>query len=124
MNLNTLSKTLVILCTALASATTMGRAQAGTAVAAAPQVVVHYSDLNLHSEAGIQRLYQRIEQAVVTVCHPAANERDLAVQVRTRACTRQSTAQAVGNVHSPELSAYYLAHLRNAPMPAVLASAR
>lgn len=70
-------------------------------------VTVQFGDLNLHSRAGIDRLYERIIAAAKTVCGGDSDTRPLENWSRFRMCTRQSSARAVAAVGIPELAALY-----------------
>lgn len=73
----------------------------------AAALTVQFGDLNLHSEAGLNQLYERIIAAARTVCGGDSDTRPLDNWSRFRMCTRQSTARAVAAVGIPELVALY-----------------
>jgi len=76
-----------------------------------PTTRVSYGDLNLATEQGTQRLYERIVAAARQVC-PEADPRDLSRFVRSRACRAQAIERAVNEVGSPRLAAVYAAHVK------------
>ncbi|HEV2703803.1 MAG TPA: UrcA family protein [Steroidobacteraceae bacterium] len=81
---------------------------AAQAPAATGDVAVRYSDLDIHTAAGAEKLYERIRQAAAEVC-PAVSFEELqrhAVAVR---CQEAAVAQAVNSVASPQLAAVYAA---------------
>jgi UrcA family protein len=102
-----------ILCLAIA----LGSATAACADPAVHTQTVQWLDLNLESQAGIQSLQGRLEQAARQVCAPSM-ERQLVSVAPARHCREQALAAAVARVHSPALSALIAA---KAPQPMVLA---
>ncbi|MDE2050905.1 MAG: UrcA family protein [Gammaproteobacteria bacterium] len=70
-------------------------------------ITVRFGDLNLHSRAGIDVLYQRIAAAARDVCGGDTNTRSLADWSQSRLCRQQSIARAVATVGIPELLAVY-----------------
>ena len=84
---------------------------AGTAAAAAPDsdvpsVVVHYSDLTLTTDSGVNQLYRRIMFAARQVC-PDASMRGLRAQQQVKQCREQAAARAIQQVGNPQLAALY-----------------
>jgi UrcA family protein len=82
----------------------LGVAQAATSMDDVPSVVVNYSDLDLSTSDGVQKLYRRISLAARQVC-PFGDSRDLQRVAVTYACRQAAIARAVSNVHSPQLVA-------------------
>jgi UrcA family protein len=79
------------------------------AVAAATStksVTVHFGDLNLRSEAGVQALYSRIQAATRVVCSPEPAGDRLAM-LRFKACRNEALSDAVTQVGSPALAALH-----------------
>jgi UrcA family protein len=66
-------------------------------------VTVKYSDLNLASDAGVTKLYNRIRGAARFVC--GEEGRRLEEQLEWNDCVHSSVSHAVSAVHSPRLSA-------------------
>lgn len=83
----------------------MAGAHAGTA--GMPQVVVHYSDLNLSSQDGAQALITRLNRAADKVCGGMPDRHQPYRISLYHACTQQAVETAVTNVDSPVVSAMY-----------------
>lgn len=95
----------------LAVATLVG---AGTASASdnvvARSKVVKYDDLNLSTQAGVERLYTRIRSAARTVCGPtygASLATAPATSARRRRCMDDAIASAVKQVDNTILTAMH-----------------
>jgi UrcA family protein len=86
----------------------------------APQVVVHYADLNVSSPQGAAVLYVRIRRAADSVC-PGINLSDLASKARKYACVHKAIADAVITVNQPALFAQYNAN-NSSPLPVMIAA--
>jgi UrcA family protein len=69
---------------------------------------VHFADLTVASPEGAAMLYKRIGSAARDVCREldAANDLDLAIVQRHKACVHDAIASAVERVGAPELSGY------------------
>ncbi len=78
-------------------------AQAASAQDTVRSLKVSYGDLNVHTAAGAELLYQRIRGAAHFVC--GARGRSLLEQQQWRSCVRGAISEAVTRVHSPLLSA-------------------
>jgi UrcA family protein len=74
--------------------------------AAAPQMVVKYSDLDLTRPAGADAMILRIRQAAATTCR-GFSTRELAQAAKHRACLEETTAAAVKQVGAPLVSARF-----------------
>jgi UrcA family protein len=85
---------------------------AGMPLAAAPvigpDVTVRFADLNINTEAGAEKLYERIRQAAARVC-PLPDLRPLAEHAAATRCRNEVVAQAVNRVSSAQLTAVYAA---------------
>ena len=66
-------------------------------------VRVSYAELDLHSDAGVERLYSRLKNAAGEVCG-GADIRDLAALGRRESCAQQALDRAVEGVHSARLT--------------------
>jgi UrcA family protein len=86
----------------------------------APQVVVHYSDLNLSNPKGAAALYTRIRRAADTVC-PGYNLAEVTSRTRRDACVRKAIADAVITVNEPALFAQYNAN-NSSKLPVMIAA--
>jgi UrcA family protein len=75
----------------------------------APQLTVHFADLDLTKTDGAAVLYKRLQAAAETVCGPR-EDRDPAKAVAFRKCVQSALASAVSRVDQPKLTAYYRAH--------------
>jgi len=95
----------------LAGVLCAGAASAATAADSdLPTVVVHYSDLSLGTDSGVNQLYRRIVYAAKRVCPDA---RDLSRQQQVQLCRDQAVAGAIEQIHNPRLAALHAAHARN-----------
>ena len=61
--------------------------------------VVSFSDLNLHSRAGVAQLHARIRTAAREVCG-SAGRHDLRAAANVRACQSQAVAGAIASVNT------------------------
>jgi UrcA family protein len=73
-----------------------------------PDVTVRYADLNINTEAGAEKLYERIRHAAARVC-PIEDLRPLAEHAAATRCRNEVVAQAVSRVSSAQLTAIYTA---------------
>jgi UrcA family protein len=94
--------TLAMCASSLFAASAMS-ARAETPSTDVPRVVVDYSDLNLATEQGAHRLYQRISSAARQVC-PDATTVSARVAGAARRCISDAIARAVGEVNSPRVA--------------------
>ena len=67
---------------------------------------VHYSDLNLNTQAGAAVLYKRIRNAAVEVCGDV-DARQLAEAKAAKACVDRAIFTGVRSVNAPKLSSEY-----------------
>jgi UrcA family protein len=83
----------------------------------APQMTVHFADLDLTKVDGAAVLFKRLRAAAETVCGPR-EDRDPAKATAFKKCVQSALASAVTRVDQAELTAYYRAHAepRNASM--------
>jgi UrcA family protein len=75
----------------------------------APQMTVHFADLDLTKVDGAAVLYKRLRAAAETVCG-LREDRDLATATAFKKCVQSALASAVMRVDRAELTAYYRAH--------------
>ena len=98
----------------LATVTLMGTAS--LAHAAAPSEIetqtVRFGDLNLGSQAGLQALYLRIQNAAQNVCGPSLVTGTHLVSEAWRDCVSASVRDAILKINRPSLTAYYATQLR------------
>lgn len=91
-----------MLATVLALAATVGIATAAQASDdGAPRyddVVVTYSDLNLDTPAGNQKLYARLEHAAAKACGNEPASRDIERKAEFRACVESTLNRAVDKI--------------------------
>jgi UrcA family protein len=73
-----------------------------------PDVAVHYADLDITTAAGAEALYERIQQAAVSVC-PQADSRTLDRYMTVIRCRNEVVARAVSSVSSPQVTAIFAA---------------
>jgi UrcA family protein len=72
----------------------------------ARSVTVQFADLDLWRSEGATVLYQRLKGAAETVCAPL-DERNLAMQMRFKACVQSAISTAVAKIDRPALTGYY-----------------
>ena len=65
-------------------------------------VVVSYSDLNLDSAAGNQKLYARLANAASRACGNAPETRDIERRAQYRACVEETLNRAVDEVSTSD----------------------
>jgi UrcA family protein len=73
----------------------------------APSMKVHFGDLNLSTDAGIQTLYRRIKVAARTVCNESMVSGDGRAASHYWACYDKAVADAVDKVNNTQLTAMY-----------------
>jgi UrcA family protein len=106
--------TSLALATALAALTLVGvpllaHADPGVAMAAE---TVRYDELNLATDAGVQALYDRIQNAARNVCGPESIIGTHIPSQGWKDCVGAAIRQAILAVNKPQLTAYYAQHLR------------
>jgi UrcA family protein len=92
---------------ALIGAAVSGQVFAADSTDAARTRAVNYADLNMGSQAGIAALYQRIHQAAKKVCDESDAGRNLQSIAAQNSCIARAESNAVSDVRSGALSAYY-----------------
>lgn len=103
--LTTVIAALLLSCSAVTQAATPDSSTA-------PQVIVHFADLNLATPEGAQALYARIRVAAKQVCGPE-DDRNLMVFGMRRACMHKAIADAIAHVSSAQLTALHQAAAEN-----------
>jgi UrcA family protein len=88
-----------------------------------PVRLVHYSGLDLNSQAGVAALYQRIHNAAELLC-TNSDLRRLEQYAAAKACVDQAVSASVSSVNNAKLSAEYAARVGAVPKSISLASAR
>lgn len=88
-----------------------------------PAVTVHYSDLNLNTEAGVASLYNRIRHAAQEVCGKVDSRR-LDEVAAAQSCFNRAMASSVGAVGNAQLDREYLTHVSATPKMIYVASTR
>jgi UrcA family protein len=103
-------------CRILLAATAMLATPLLTFAQQAPTAVVHFHDLDIDSQDGVAKLFERIHRAAVEVCKPTEGPQlvNRIFWTAWNSCMSQSVASAVAAVRSPKLSAYYIARTRSA----------
>lgn len=71
-----------------------------------PSILVHFADLDVSRGEGASALYRRLKGAAETVCAPL-DDRDVARQMKFRACVQHAISTAVVQVDQPALTRYY-----------------
>ena len=74
-----------------------------------PTVTVRYGDLNLATETGVRKLYQRLSVAAQEVCQ-TPDARSLALLSYSHTCRANAIARAVHEINSPQLAALHAEH--------------
>jgi len=82
-----------------------------------PSRTVSYSEYDLTTPAGDEKLYKRIREAAREVCH-GLEGRDLHTVRLHHDCVDSAIGRAVVQVNHPQFTAYYAAHSRGKPLPA------
>jgi UrcA family protein len=89
----------------------------------APVRTVHYSDLNLNTQAGVATLYNRIRNAAQLVCGNL-DPRRLDEAASAKACIDKAVFSSVTAVNNPKLTSEYNARVSGAQRQINFASAR
>jgi UrcA family protein len=96
--------------------------QAGS-VDSHPAITVHYSDLNMNTEAGVASLYNRIRHAAQQVCG-AVDPLRLDEVAAAQACVHQAIATSVAAVGNTQLDQEFMARAHAVPKLIYVASTR
>ena len=96
------------LAAAVAAVMVFTAATASAAQLVGPDVSVRYSDLDITTVAGAEKLYARIQQAAAQVC-PAANSQLLVEYAAVVKCRNVVIAHAVSSIGSPQVTAVFAA---------------
>lgn len=70
-------------------------------------ITVHYGDLNLSNEAGVEQLYGRIRAAARSVCRSPREVVSLQVMQQRKQCANAAVAAAVKQVNNGILTAMH-----------------
>jgi UrcA family protein len=89
----------------------------------APARTVHYSDLNLNTQAGVAKLYNRIRNAAQLVCGDV-DPRRLDEAASAKACIDRAVFSSVTAVNNPKLTSEYNARVSGAQKQINFASIR
>ena len=89
----------------------------------APTRTVHYSDLNLNTQAGVATLYNRIRNAAQLVCGNV-DPRRLDEAASAKACIDKAVFSSVTAVNNPMLTSEYNARVSGAQKQINFASIR
>ena len=89
----------------------------------APTRTVHYSDLNLNTQAGVATLYSRIRNAAQLVCGNV-DPRRLDEAASAKACIDTAVFSSVTAVNNPLLTSEYNARVNGAQKQISVASIR
>ena len=76
---------------------------------AVPTRTVHYADLNLKTQEGAEKLYQRIRSAADRVCGNM-DAHQLSESEAIKTCVNQAVSASVRKVNSPRLTSTYDKH--------------
>jgi UrcA family protein len=105
----------------LASACTFVAGAPARADSDIPSRVVHYSQTDLSSPVGIDRIYSRLITAAKLVCDRYDSMELARRQVFDR-CVAESLARAVGQVHDERLTLYHESQTRPSAAAIVVSS--
>jgi UrcA family protein len=86
-------------------------------------LTVHYSDLNMNTEAGVAVLYNRIRHAAQQVCGEV-DPRRLDEVAAAQACVNHAIAASVAAVGNTQLDQEFMARVHAAPKLIYVASTR
>jgi UrcA family protein len=78
----------------------------------APQITVHFNDLNLDRPAGAAVLYARIRHAAESVCGDPQPPGSRITSLIWRRCVALAVERSVVAVDRPALTAYYRGHTK------------
>jgi UrcA family protein len=101
--------TRVLLLGGLAGLSLAGAAGAGTPLADAPALVVHYSDATLATDSGVRALYHRLAQAAEQVC-PVEPSNTHIINEKILKCREEALSAAVSKIHNQRLAALHAAN--------------
>lgn len=96
----------------LAGVTGLMMLAAAQAPAVALGVSVKYTNQDLQTTAGAERLYERIREAAAEVC-PAVSSVELQRHAAAVRCQDAAVAQAVNSIGSPQLAAVHAAKIHH-----------
>ena len=95
--------------TVLSVATFAISAHADESLGGVPARTVHYSDLNLNTQAGAEVLYRRIRITAEEVCGDVSSP-ELARAALAKACVKRAVGASIRAVNNPRLTNIYNAH--------------
>jgi UrcA family protein len=108
---------------ATVSLASVGVAAHADQVVDVPARTVHYADLNLNTDAGVAKLYNRIRNAAQLVCGNV-DPRRLDEATAAKACINRAVFSSVAAVNSPKLTSEYNARVNGAQKQINVASTR
>ena len=88
-----------------------------------PSVKVHYGDLDLAREDGVQALYSRLRVAARRVCEVGVRL-DLVLQAQSRRCADKALSNAVVTLGNPQVSALHSSGGHQTAPPRIAATGR
>jgi UrcA family protein len=83
-----------------------------------PVVIVNYTDLDISTPPGAEKLYERIEHAAAQLC-PQVAFQELSRYAASLRCRNDVVAHAVSRINSPQLAIVYASrthHLTRSPV--------
>jgi len=117
------SKNFVFAAVAAVSLVSVAQFAQADSIDSRPALTVHYSDLNMNSEAGVATLYNRIRHAAQQVCGEVDSRR-LDEAAAAQACVNQAIGSSVAAVGNPQLDREFMVRVHAAPKLIYVASAR
>ena len=117
------SKSFVFAAVAAASLVSVAQFAQADSVDGRAALTVHYSDLNMNTEAGVASLYNRIRHAAQQVCGEV-DPRRLDKATAAQACVDHAIAVSVAAVGNTQLDREFMARVHAAPKLIYVASTR
>ena len=117
------SKNFVFAAVAAVSLVSVAQFAQADSVDSRPALTVHYSDLNMNTEAGVATLYNRIRHAAQQVCGEVDSRR-LNEATAAQACVNHAIAASVAEVGNTQLDQEFMARVQAAPKLIYVASTR
>jgi len=117
------SKNFVFAAVAAVSLVSVAQFALADSVDSRPALTVHYSDLNMNTDAGVATLYNRIRHAAQQVCGEV-DPRRLDEAAAAQACVNHAVASSVAAVGNTQLDREFMTRVHAAPKLIFVASTR
>jgi UrcA family protein len=116
-------KKIVLAAVAAASVVSVAQFAQADSLDGRAALTVHYSDLNMNTDAGVAALYNRIRHAAQQVCGDV-DPRRLDEGAAAQACVHHAIATSVAAVGNTQLDREFIARVHAAPKLIYVASTR